>query len=261
MSISITFAQVFIALCFIQCSFATQTPDSEKIAAPIPCLEAQKKSVYRISCDPCIYLHKLDLPAHVRSIIPCHEHLPECFSCYSPHQCSTGKCWGGKCVYNTPASMEKCFPKKKGECEPCSSVAECSTDKCWGLPGLGLKCVYDNPVSMAKCFPKKGECQPCRSVSECSTDKCWGPPGSGLKCVYNNPTSMAKCFPKKGECAPCTSASHCITDKCWKGKCVYDTPSSMQKCFPVTVHPPTIIDPCNPIYASKKSSRTSYICP
>lgn len=166
---------------------ALEISESEKIARVHPCLLRQKGPwVYRARCDPCLYLRKLDVPASVRSVIPCYETLPECSRCYSPYQCITRKCWGGKCVYNNQTSKDKCFPKPtKDECEPCGNVSECKTDKCWGG-----KCVYDTPSSMAKCFPKKKECDPCSKADDCVTNKCWG-----RKCVYDNETSKKKCFP------------------------------------------------------------------
>lgn len=192
------FNAFLVALCMILSLqvAALETPESEKIAREYPCLLRQKGPwVYRASCDPCLYLRKLDVPESVRSVLPCYEQLPECSPCYSPTQCSTHKCWGGKCVYDTQASMDKCFPKPtKEECDPCGSVSECKTDKCWGG-----KCVYDTPASMAKCFPnpKKKECESCSRADECVTNKCWGG-----KCVYNNDASMKKCFPYPID--PCT---------------------------------------------------------
>lgn len=257
MSFVFVFALIFITLRGVEPSHASIVPNSEKIDAPIDCPHEPSRFVYRKECDPCLYLRELDLPVHVRAVIPCRNGLPECSKCSSPTQCSSGHCLGGKCVYNSPTSMERCFPGKKGECDSCSTYSECLTEMCSGPAGEDPKCVFDNPSSFEKCFLKKRECSLCSAPIQCVTHKCFNG-----KCVYDTATSMAKCFPtttpprKKGECTRCSNDTECITNNCVLGKCIYDDPSSTQNCFPTPTLPPAESQsPCNRRRFSKYSIR------
>lgn len=194
-------------------------------------------------CRPCYNTRKVLF----RAPFPFCQYLrSDCSMCTSPDQCATKKCWNGKCVHDSKASMDKCF---KPECSPCSSALECETSKCWGK-----KCVFNTESSKEKCFIAecaicrsnedcitqychhgtclrrgsiscnlKPECMSCSAASECQTQKCWG-----SKCVYNTQTSTAKCF--RSECASCRSNEECITQHCKLGKCVKEG-SSSQSCL------------------------------
>lgn len=55
---------------------------------------------------------------------------PECALCAEDDECELGKCWGKprKCTDGSLPSRERCF---LGECESCTSKFECASKKCW----------------------------------------------------------------------------------------------------------------------------------
>lgn len=188
--------------------------------------------------------------------------LMECRNCERASQCSTNKCWGGRCVFDTTASKEKCFhqsgvgpispgfPRFPGfpgfpifpsrglsECSSCSSSRACSTNKCWGG-----KCVFGTQASRDRCFSSGGgvspllilpsaglpECSRCTTSLSCSTRNCWGG-----KCVFDTKRSKNRCFSGIGtitphlilpglglpDCSFCSFSSECVSENCWEGRC------------------------------------------
>lgn len=102
------------------------------------------------------------------SLLKC-GYRKECEACTSGLQCSTMKCLGGKCVFDTQASKDKCFHSPlKPECSPCSKNSDCAQGKCWGTP---QKCTDGSYSSLLKCGFKP-ECSACTSALQCATKFC-----------------------------------------------------------------------------------------
>lgn len=61
----------------------------------------------------------------------CSNTGTECKPCAPFCVCLTGKCWGGKCVFDNMASMQKCFPRQPYG-EPCIEHWQCISNRCEG---------------------------------------------------------------------------------------------------------------------------------
>lgn len=77
-------------------------------------------------------------------------------------RCVTSKCWGRKCIYDTEASLEKCF---KLEVAQYISTLQCKTPRRWG----GNR-VLDMENSVAKWFIVAEAT--CLAQKECITHYC-----------------------------------------------------------------------------------------
>lgn len=229
---SLLFATVLCSLLFNE---GKPRPLLERLLSPDLCLHPLSTKLTRKS--EFALIRRLCFPCPIsRSIVPvpfpgfCRYNLPECSHCSSASQCVTRKCWGGKCVYDTQASKDKCFTGKP-ECASCTFASQCETHKCWGG-----KCVFDTKTSKEKCF--KPQCASCLANEECITQSC-----HLGKCT--NTHAPSSCVPFKPICSPCKSSHECITKSCWNGMCVNKFTSTVRKvpvnCFlPLSTKPPLL---------------------
>lgn len=147
-------------------------------------------------------------------ILSCNR--PECSRCDSRLVCRSNKCWGPpgqeRCIQNTDASREKCFPNLDSpdsmppllasECETCERDIECESRIC-----RRGKCVEGTIESLKRCFGRPF-CSRCTRGSQCKNAICFNG-----RCTGRALKSKYRCFGRP-ECEPCTKDKQCASDNC-----------------------------------------------
>lgn len=146
----------------------------------------------------------LNLPNLGNVLSPGRGSLPECSICFFSSQCSTRKCWAGRCVFDNAVSRNKCFNTSSGAGSGGNGRRGGRKRNTIGTNGSrsrggnrGQSRRRGNGGGSARGnngggSPLKSECAACSASSECQSNKCWK-----RKCVDGSLVSIAKCFSNK----------------------------------------------------------------